>query len=146
MPSPFAKKWALLDEHGRTNCARSYCNVLIFRMQLLLHFMILQQQLLSKGCLWCMFWAIAPHLWFAHIFNLKKKIYSRTRAFIWYIELSCTPCGYWVILDRKERKKEERTKLKFSCLCFSAFVWASRTLGTCFLNGIAKPFCFISCG
>ena len=33
---------------------------------------------------------------------------------------------------KKERKKEEKrgkTKSTFSCLLFSAFVWASRTLG-----------------
>ena len=30
---------------------------------------------------------------------------------------------------KKERKKEERKrKWKFSCLLFSAFIWASRTL------------------
>ena len=71
-------------------------------------------------------------------FPPSNNIYS-LRTFIWYAESSCTPYSNWIM--HKERKKERNeNKSKFSCMFFSAFVWASRTLGEFSDNRIAKVF------
>ena len=50
--------------------------------------------------------------------------------------------GFWAMRDQERRKKERRiTKLEFSCLFFSAFVWASRTLGAFLTIEYTKDFC-----
>ena len=46
----------------------------------------------------------------SHTALTQKRHLSGKLAFVWYLEYSRTPFGFWVTRDEEERKKKERRK------------------------------------